>query len=260
MKSKETLGQRRKVSDEAAFRSGFSERLKRAAENHEISDLAAKIDVAPATLYRWLNAKFDPSLPKLAELAEAMDVNLAWLVTGAGPMGRRQAVRHALLEGFDQLQFEDADGNGEKAPLAFYEPWLGKLLYGPAEESTIFGPIDMNAPLLIEIREDSMEPTFSPGDLLLVDRSFGTRPKELRRAQNDRRSPHDGVYAFRARSSQGGAEESSAHSMVRRVQYRLDGTMVIRCDNTKYPEEVYPPKTQNRPVPVGRVIWRGGRI
>src|SRR5208282_1756318 len=139
MKSKETLGQRRKVSDEAAFRSGFSERLKRAAENHEISDLAAKIDVAPATLYRWLNAKFDPSLPKLAELAEAMNVNLAWLVTGRGPLDARRALRHALLEEYGITDFESASRRPAKPPLAFYEPWLFEMIFGPADEPTVFG-------------------------------------------------------------------------------------------------------------------------
>jgi hypothetical protein len=31
------------------------------------------------TLYRWLNGEFHPSLPKLAELADAMNVNSSWL-------------------------------------------------------------------------------------------------------------------------------------------------------------------------------------
>ncbi len=261
-KSKASKGsprQKVRASEAASFRSGFSTRLKRAAESHDLGDLASKIDVAPTTLYRWLNGKFDPSLPKLAELAEAMDVSLAFLVTGAGPMGRRQGIRHALLEGYDLVQFEPADPNAEKAPLAFYEPWLFKFLYGPAEEPTLFGPTDMKAPLLVEVRGDAMEPTFSPGDLLLVDRSFGTRPSELQSAQNEQRSPLDGVYVFRAGAGQGEADESTGHLIVRRVQYRLDGTMIIRCDNPRYPEEPYSAKDA-RPVPVGRVVWRGGRV
>ena len=35
--------------------------------------------------------------------------------------------------------------------------------------------------------------------------------------------------------------------------------MCIR-DSPRYPEEVYTPKKINPPVPVGRVIWRGGRV
>jgi phage repressor protein C with HTH and peptisase S24 domain len=249
----------RKARDEAAYRSTFFARLNQAAENHEIGDLAKKIGVAPATLYRWLKGNFDPSLPKLAELAAAMDVNLGWLVTGVGPMGSRQAARHALLEGYDRVEFEGVDGNAEKAPLAFYQPWLFRLLFGPWEDPTLINATDMKAPLLVEVREDSMEPTFLQGDLLLVDRSFGTGSNELRRALNDQRSPSDGVYVFRARSAHTGADESAGHLIVRRVQYRLDRTMIVRCDNPKYPEEPYGPRA-SRPVPEGRVIWRAGRI
>jgi transcriptional regulator with XRE-family HTH domain len=73
---------------ETSFRSAFALRLKQAAQSYEIKDLAAKVGATPATVYRWLNGQFDPSLPKLSELAEAMNVNLAWLVTASGFQGR----------------------------------------------------------------------------------------------------------------------------------------------------------------------------
>lgn len=259
MKTKEMPGQKRKVSDEASFRSGFSQRLKRAAESHEIADLAAKIDVAPATLYRWLNAKFDPSLPKLAELAEAMDVNLAWLVTGTGPVDARQARRHALLEQYGSPDFESAGGKPGKSPLAFYEPWLFNLLYGTQQEPTAFGPTDMNPPLLMEVSDDSMEPTIAKGDLLLIDRSFGVTPTAQRRAAGGGRSVHDGIYAFRSGSLRGDGNNPTGYLIIRRLQYRLDATMVVRCDNPRYPEETYALKVKP-PVPVGRVVWRAGGI
>ena len=101
---------KKKMSPEALYRSEFAGRLKQAAENHDIGDLASKIGVTPATLYRWLNGKFDPSLPKLAQLADAMQVNLAWLVTGTGPFDSRQALRHALLENYGTTDFEAAGG------------------------------------------------------------------------------------------------------------------------------------------------------
>ena len=41
-----------------------------ATEKHEISELASRIGVTRTTLYRRLSAKFDPSLAKLAQLAE----------------------------------------------------------------------------------------------------------------------------------------------------------------------------------------------
>jgi phage repressor protein C with HTH and peptisase S24 domain len=260
MKPKQSSLQRTTANAEASYRSAFAQRLKHAAEKHEIADLAATIAVTPATLYRWLNAKFDPSLPKLAKFAQATNINLAWLVTGRGPIDARQALRHALLEEYQATDFEPVGAQAAKAPLAFHEPWLFELLYGPAAEPKLFGPTAMNPPLLMEAGEDSMEPTIAKGDLLLIDCSFGLTPTELRQAQGEGRSPFDGIYAFRPRALGANADHSTSHLLVRRVQYRVDGAIAVRCDNPKYPEEIYQPNAQNPPTPWGRVVWRGGRI
>jgi transcriptional regulator with XRE-family HTH domain len=245
---------------EINLREAFTERLRQATKNHEIAALAAKVGVTPATLYRWLNAKFDPSIPKLAELAEAMNVNLAWLVTGQGPIDARQAGRHALLEQYGTTEFESATGASGRAPLAFYEPWLFQLIYGSQDEPTVFGPTDMNSPLLMEVDDDSMEPTIGKGDLLLIDRSFGPSPVARQKAMREGRSAYDGVCAFRSGSLKRDAHGPTGHLIVRRILYRLDGMLVIRCDNPRYPEELFALKKQPPPVPVGRVIWRAGRV
>ena len=118
----------------------------------------------------------------------------------------------------------------------------------------------MNTPLLMEVREDSMEPTIMKGDLLLIDRAFGVRPAGLERAQAEQRSAHDGIYAFRAQSLSDGAKPATGLLVVRRIQYRLDGKMAVICDNPKYPEEVYALESRDLPVPLGRVVWRGGGL
>jgi transcriptional regulator with XRE-family HTH domain len=243
-----------------SIRSAFAARLRQAAETHDVAELAAKIGVTPVTLYRWLSGKFDPSLPKLAQLAEAMEVSLAWLVAGLGPIDRRRALRHELLEDYGVPEFEGASEKDDKSPVAFYEPWLFGLLYGSVQNPTLIGAIPTGVPLLIEVREDSMEPTIAQGDLVLVDRTFGVRGAEITRDQIDRRSVHDGIYVFRSRALGSSARQSGGHPVVRRVQYRLDQTMVIRCDNPKYPEETYSLKAANSPRPLGRLLWRAGRI
>jgi phage repressor protein C with HTH and peptisase S24 domain len=248
------------LSVETTYRAAFAERLKQAAKNRQIGELASKVGVAPATLYRWLNAQFDPSLPKLAELAEAMNVSLAWLVTGTGPIDARHARRHALLEEYGAPDFESAGGKPGKSPLAFYERWVFKLLYGSQEEPKVFGATDVNRPLLMEVSDDSMEPTIAKGELLLIDRSFGVTPTVQHRPAAGGRPVHDGIYAFRSGSLRGDGNNPTGHLIIRRLQYRLDATMVIRCDNPRYPEEVYALKRRRPPVPVGRVIWRGGGI
>jgi transcriptional regulator with XRE-family HTH domain len=258
MKLNKPKAQKIKSAAAASFRSAFAKRLKHAAERHDIGQLAAQLGVRPVTLYRWLSATFDPSLPKLAELAEATQVSLAWLVAGTGPVDSRRAARHARLAEYDLVDF-DGDDEIQKAPLAFHQPWLFQLFYGPSQSPTLFGAVDMTPPLLIEVRDDSMEPTIVQGDLLLVDRSFGVQPTEICRVQIEGRSFYDGIYAFRAGSAQE-LKAATGQAVVRRVQYQLDGTLAIRCDNPKYPPELYPAKAHNWPRPLGRIIWRGGRI
>ena len=241
---------------DSAGRTAFAQRLKQAAENQDLGELAARIGVTPATLYRWFGAQFDPSLPKLVEFATATTTSVAWLVTGKGPPDARRAERHALLEDYESVDFRSANSTGSKAPLAFHEPWLFELLFGStADPKLVSATTTLSPPLLLEVDEDSMEPTIAKGDLLLVDRSFGLSPNEPRQAQREARSPLDGVYAFQPRVG-----DSNAHLRVRRIQYRLDGTLVIRCDNPRYPEEAYRSNAPYAPRPFGRVVWRGGRI
>ena len=87
----------RKGNPEDLVMSALAERLREAAENRDVGELATKVGVTPVTFYRWMSAKFDPGVAKLSELAEALNVSLAWLITGQAPMGRRQAIRHARL-------------------------------------------------------------------------------------------------------------------------------------------------------------------
>jgi phage repressor protein C with HTH and peptisase S24 domain len=243
-----------------SIRSAFAQRLRQATEKHDIADLAVKIGVTPVTLYRWLSAKFDPSLAKLAQLADAMEVNLGWLVTGTGPVDSRRALRHARLADYETAEYAATEGGSDQAPIAFHEPWLFELLYGTHDEPTLFGTADMKPPLLMEVLDDSMEPTIKKGALLLIDRSFGIGPKIRKRPPSEARSAYDGIYVFRLGSSPDRVDGSSDHLVVRRVQYRLDGTMVVTGDNPKYPVESYPPDAPNRPKPLGRAVWGAGRI
>jgi len=230
--------------------------LRKATENCDIAELAAKVGVTPVTLYRWLSAKFDPGVAKLSELAEALNVSLAWLVTGQGPMGRRRALLHARLADYAATEYATTQGSTDRPPIAFLEPWLLEFLYGPSGDPIPHMAGDMIPPLLLNVLDDSMEPTIKRGALVLVDRSFGM--PRMTRAQAGAGSVHDGIYLFRLAPSPKGSETAQAQLLIRRVLYRLDGKMVIRCDNPKYPEELY--ETRNRPTPIGRVVWHGDRI
>jgi phage repressor protein C with HTH and peptisase S24 domain len=238
--------------------SALAEHLRKAAEKRDVGELAAKVGVTPVTLYRWLSGKFDPGLEKLSELADALDVSLAWLVTGEGPMGRRQARRHARLADYDAPEYLTPQGNSDVPPIAFLESWLFRFLYGSGNDASKYAASDMNPPLLINVPDDSMEPTFRQGALVLVDRAFGIRtgmPVQVGAA-----SIYDGIYVFHLAPSPKHSTTVPAQLLIRRVAYQVDGRMIVRCDNSKYPEEIYPREARNRPTPIGRVVWHADRI
>jgi len=51
-----------------------------------------------------------------------------------------------------------------------------------------------------------------------------------------------------------------AHLLIRRVAYQVDGQMIVRCDNPKYPQEIYSRDLRGRPRPIGRVVWYASHI
>lgn len=247
-----------KGSSESSVMSALAERLRKAAEGRDVGELAAKVGVTPVTLYRWLSAKFDPGVAKLSELAEAMNVSLAWLITGQGPMERRRALLHARLADYTTPEYATSQGSSDRPPIAFLEPWLFGFLYGPSSDSTTLVAGDTRPPLLLTVPDDSMEPTIKRGALVLFDRSFGLRV--MTRAPAAAGSVHDGIYLFRLAPSPKGSETAPPQLLIRRVLFRLDGKMIVRCDNPKYPEEIYARETRNRPTPIGRAVWLADRI
>lgn len=89
---------------------------------------------------------------------------------------------------------------------------------------------------LVNQPDDSMEPTFSRGALLLLDTGV--------------RSPsQDGVYLL------AGPDDG----MVRRLQRRIDGAWALLPDNPRYQAEVVPRDRKGDYRVVGRVVyaWSG---
>ncbi len=236
---------------------GFRERLKLALKDRKIDQIARAMGVSPSAVYNWMGGVNEPTVGKLVALASATHVALDWLISGKGPYGT--------------TEFEPADAT---PPLAFHDRWLFELIWGTFSDPVSHMTEATNPPLLMEVQEDSMEPTFTKGDLLVVDQSFGLRTSQLETALKENRSVHAGIYVFKTGSLQASATKArrSDHDhkavetakpvelLVRRVQYRVNGTMIIKCDNSKYTEECYAPDAVDRPRPLGRVVWCGHRM
>lgn len=90
---------------------------------------------------------------------------------------------------------------------------------------------------LIEVQGDSMEPAIMHNDLILIDL------RESKLSAN-------GVYAI----------QHMGNLFVKRIQLRMDGSVVIKSDNPNYePEVLLPAEAENLTV-VGRVAWFGRQL
>jgi phage repressor protein C with HTH and peptisase S24 domain len=110
--------------------------------------------------------------------------------------------------------------------LAFREEWVR------TELST-----NPNNLVLISAIGDSMEPTLRAGDLLLVDRSAAGVVQ-------------DAIYAF----------ATNSELRVKRMQLKIDGSVVVRSDNPQYEAELLSPDQVASLRIVGRVVWSGRRM
>lgn len=113
----------------------------------------------------------------------------------------------------------------EDAPIAVQASWLRSIARGSIDELS-----------MIQVQGDSMNPTLSDGDRILVDRG-------------DRERLRDGIYVLRV---------DDALIVKRLCLNPLSQTLSIRSDNPAYPSwEECPP---DRVDIVGRVIWVGRKL
>ena len=204
--------------------------------------LAEKLSVSLPTMNHYETGKRVPGSDFLARLAKVVECNPGWLLSGEGEMQIKEEYRypsprssHTTMEGFvlvPQYNIEASGGSVFHSEqivdhLAFKEDWVHKEL-GTNPESL----------LLVHNIGDSMEPTLHTGDLLLVDRSKSQVKGE-------------GIYLINLDDG----------LMVKRVEWLLDGSVVIRGDNTFVSrEQVLPSKDLQKLDILGRVVWVGSKI
>ncbi|MDH5525570.1 MAG: hypothetical protein OEY01_16505 [Desulfobulbaceae bacterium] len=90
---------------------------------------------------------------------------------------------------------------------------------------------------LISVIGDSMEPTLSEGDVVLIDMTT--------------RSVLDGsIYVL----------QLNGGLLVKRIQRKLDGSIVVKSDNNRYDPEIVSEDKDDQLKIVGRVVWVGRRL
>lgn len=228
------------------------DRIRQLIGNGSARKFASMAGIPPSTLQRVLEGG-RPNVDILVAIAQAGGVTVDWLATGEGPKWRAELVAEAervlsvaeggdgdLPAGVDLTDFvflprlEVRAGAGAGAAvhseqvvdfLAFRAAWVRQRL-----------GLDPRDLVLIEAVGDSMEPTISSGDLLLIH-------------TGEPRVRDNAIYAIGV----------DGDLMVKRIQRRMDGTLLVSGDNPAYKPDEIPPGRAGELRVIGRVVWAGGR-
>jgi phage repressor protein C with HTH and peptisase S24 domain len=189
---------------------------------------------------------------QLLAIADATSVSVEWLISGRGAKAQADAVAEngavieikryssehshnaTVMSGYALLpryNVEVSAGEGVLSTseqivefLAFSKDWLKDTFHR--------GPDQL---MLVQVRGDSMEPTLRDRDLVIVD--IATR------------SITNGAIHVLAVGEE---------LLVKRLERRLDGSVVVHSDNPRYqPETVRGPDLEDLRL-VGQVLWAGG--
>ncbi|MBF0143627.1 MAG: helix-turn-helix transcriptional regulator [Magnetococcales bacterium] len=202
--------------------------------------LVRKTGIAYGSATKYLSGG-TPNIENVIKISDAYGVSLDWLLTGEGPMRREDVIplpNPGELEDFVMVPRRDVHASAGHGSLvhsehriverhAFRREWfIGRM--GLSEQESD----------LILVEGDSMFPTLSDGDMVLVDRRIQT----LR---------GDAVYVIRIEDE----------LRIKRVCRHLDGSLHVKSDNPVYQEQVIPPGGNGTALHiVGKVVWAGRRM
>lgn len=244
-----TVPKRRSTQTAHAAQGSFAARLQLIVQQWPSAGRLAKTTgVSPSAFRKWLIGAAEPGRDRLVALAEAAGVSVSWLAQGEGAApdllmlaARARSTQPGdLAENPNIAQFlllpkrreAAAAGSGPQTAvtltecIGFRHDWL-RVMFGR-------DPTD----LILEVAVgDSMEPDIRDGDFLLADTT-------------DQTFQNFGIYVIEARGER----------LVKRVQRKFDGSLILISDNRKYQPESIEAELAKQVHALGRVIWRGGRL
>lgn len=157
------------------------------------------------------------------KLEEIFHINPWWLLTGKGEMLLKEnnlvSVNHNNYN-IDLLNVRAGAGEG------IYNYVIETVDTISLDKNLFRTPINTNKVKGIQVDGDSMEPTLKSGDYVLVDENitFGT----------------NGIYAI----------QYGGQILIKRLQFKMDGTIIIISDNEKYEKEIFNPTENQLPFQV----------
>lgn len=158
---------------------------------------------------------------ELETLQENFLINSWWLLTGKGEMFiSNDTTKNSDNYFIDLLNVRAGAGEG------IYNYVIETVDTISLDKSFFRTPINTNKIKGIQVDGDSMEPTLRDGDYVLIDENinFGT----------------NGIYAI----------QYGGQILIKRLQFKMDGTILIISDNDKYDKELFNPNENQLPFQV----------
>lgn len=225
----------------------FGERMKEVIRLVGSAEKLAKLTGLSARgIGQYAAGTSDPTRSKMVTIADSAGVNVLWLATGQGPKMKGAEEKGQILKNVSIPEDDGSDdyvrvprydvtasaGNGAYQVseqvvdyIQFKSDWIKNVLGASAQHLA-----------LISVKGDSMAPTLSDGDIILVDTT-------------DRHFETNAIYVLQLEGS----------LLVKRIQRKIDGTVVIKSDNLAYEPEVVRGDLLDQLKVVGRVVWYGRR-
>lgn len=112
----------------------FNDRLNEALEKRDIRavDLAKRIDISEATMSQYRSGYAKPKYDRIVRIADALDVNLTWLMGGDVPMEKNRGpveIKYLDPSGFfgTQLEVTKRDHSDMAKMMALYQAYQQAL-------------------------------------------------------------------------------------------------------------------------------------
>ena len=229
------------MSSKKIVKSEIGSRIKHARGRYNQKEFAKTLGFSGSYLSEVESGKTKPSLGLLLKISQFTKYSLHWLVTGEGPLFleppesvvREKPALYGALRKFTfvpPIVLEDGMGSGDEGfeegaitSYAFRRTWLQSK--GNLEDLILF-----------EVKGDSMDPTITDSDVVLIDRS-----KKVVVAGN--------MYALRTKNA----------VMVKRLQPTGAARIKVMSDNKLYDSYEIDLETGDIKI-IGQVIWIGREL
>lgn len=210
-----------------------SEVIERLKEIHNAANnkqLAEALSISRSTVQNWKDRNVMP-YKEVCDAALGMGVSLEWLLTGKGT--KTESSSTARLLSVPHYAIQASAGGGSLVEAEKIEQHLTLSREWLAREG-----ISSNDLIGIYAQGDSMEPTITSGDSLLIDRD------------KNRVGSDGGIYVI----------NYEGELFVKRVQKLLDGRIAVTSDNKNHMSIEISKNDLERLKIIGRVVWFGRKI